>query len=84
MNSFAERFVRSIKEECLRNLIFFGEESLRMALTEYVSHYHQERNHQGKDNLPLFPDPTSTSNQGKNKCHERLGGLLKYFYKSAA
>ena len=45
MNFFAERFVRSIKEECLCKLIFFGEESLRKALTEYVSHYHQERNH---------------------------------------
>lgn len=84
MNSFAERLVRSIKEECLRKLIFFSEESLRKALTEYVSHYHQERNHQGKDNLLLFPDPTSISNRGKIKCRKRLGGLLKYYYRSAA
>ena len=84
MNSYAERFVRSIKEESLRKLIFFGEESLIKALTEYVIHYHQERNHQGKDNLLLFPDPTSISNRGKIKCHIRLGGLLKYYYRTAA
>jgi putative transposase len=84
MNSFAERFVRSIKEECLRKLIFFGEDSLRKALAEYIKHYHEERNHQGKDNLLLFPNPKLVANKGKIKYRNRLNGLLKYYYRSVA
>jgi putative transposase len=75
MNSFAERFVRSVKGECLSKLIFFGEESLRKALTEYINHYHQERNHQGKCNLLLFPEPKLISNRGEIKCGT---GLIVY------
>jgi|APSaa5957512622_1039677.scaffolds.fasta_scaffold200446_1 putative transposase len=81
MNSFAERFVRSVKGECLQNVIFFGEESQRKALTEYINHYHQERNHQGKENLLLFPDQRLMDNEGKIKCRQRLSGMLKYYYK---
>ena len=55
LNSFAERWVKSVKEECLSKLILFGEKSLRHALREYVIYYHHERNHQGKENLLLFP-----------------------------
>ena len=55
LNSFAERWVRSVKEECLSRLILFGESSLRRALQQYIVHYHEERNHQGKENLILFP-----------------------------
>jgi putative transposase len=55
--AFAERWVRSIKSECLSNLILFGEASLRRTITEFVKHYHQERNHQGKENILLFPTP---------------------------
>src|SRR5438876_550142 len=54
-NSYAERWVRSVKEECLSRLILFGESSLRRALQQYLEHYHGERNHQGKDNRILFP-----------------------------
>ena len=57
LNGFAERWVRSVKEECLSRLIFFGEHSLRRALTEYIDHFHRERNHQGKGNRLLFPTP---------------------------
>ncbi|MBA3912436.1 MAG: hypothetical protein H0X25_00925 [Acidobacteriales bacterium] len=56
-NAFAERWVRSVKEGCLSRLIFFGEPSLRRALSSYVEHYHGERNHQGKGNKLLFPLP---------------------------
>jgi len=84
MNSFAERFVRSVKEECLNRFIFFGEKSLRKALVEYINHYHEERNHQGKDNLLLFPDPKSITDRGKIKCRKRLSGMLRYYYRSAA
>src|SRR5258705_4499092 len=55
LNSFAERFVRSIKSECLRRMIFFGKASLRHAIRQYVAHYHLERNHQGLDNQLLQP-----------------------------
>lgn len=86
LNAYAERWVRSVKEECLSKLILFGERSLKRALHHYELHYHQERNHQGKDNLLLFPSPTLPLNrkQGKVRCRERLGGLLKYYEREAA
>ena len=83
MNCYSERFVRSVKGECLKKLMFFGEDSLRKALTEYTKHYHEERNHQGKYNLLLFPDPKLMVNRGKIECRKRLNGLLKYYYRSA-
>jgi len=86
LNSYAERWVRSVKEECLSRLILFGESSLRRALRHYEAHYHQERNHQGKDNVLLFPLPTQAvrGEQEKVRCRERLGGLLKYYEREAA
>ena len=56
-NAFAERWVRSVKAECLSKLILFGEASLKRALSEFQEHYHTERNHQGKGNKLLFPRP---------------------------
>lgn len=55
LNAYAERFVRSIKESCLDRLILFGEASLRKAIRDFILHYHEERNHQGKGNQLLFP-----------------------------
>src|SRR5262249_34970677 len=55
LNAFAERWVRSVKQECLSKLILFGEVSLRHSLSEFIEHYHAERNHQGKANALLFP-----------------------------
>jgi putative transposase len=85
LNAYAERWVRSIKEECLSRLILFGEASLRHALTQYGEYFHHERNHQGKGNVLLFPtvsqDPERT---GPIQCRERLGGLLKYYAREAA
>ena len=85
LNAYAERWVRSVKEECLARLILFGEASLRHALTQYVEHCHHERNHQGKGNVLLFPAFSSdTAPQGPMQCHERLGGLLKYYTREVA
>ena len=85
LNAFAERWVRSVKEECLSKLILFGERSLKRALHHYEVHYHQERNHQGKDNLLLFPAPRRlTQRREKVRCRERLGGLLKFYESGAA
>ena len=86
MNAFAERWVRSAKEECLSRLILFGQSSLGRAVTTFAEHYHGERNHQGKENALLFPaaDQRVGSTDGNVRCNERLGGLLKYYYREAA
>ena len=83
LNSYAERWVRSVKEECLSRLILVGESSLRRALQQYIVHYHEERNHQGKNNRILFPSQ-ARKNRGAVRCRERLGGLLKYYEREAA
>ncbi len=84
LNCFAERWVRSVKEECLSKLILFGEESLRRALAQYLDHHHVERPHQGKGNVILFPNPADSDRvQGEIRCRERLGGLLTYYYREA-
>lgn len=86
LNAFAERFILSLKSECMAGLIFFGEKSLLKALNEYTTHYHHERNHQGKENRLLFPSDeyNHESRIGKIKCRSRLGGKLKYYYREAA
>jgi putative transposase len=86
LNAYAERWVRSVKEECLSKLILFGERSLKLALRQYQEHYHEERNHQGKQNRLFFPrgeDGWPNSHEAV-RCRERLGGLLKYYQKQAA
>jgi transposase InsO family protein len=85
LNAYAERFVLSIKSECLDRVIILGERPLRFLIDEYVEHYHAERNHQGIDNRLLMPessdaDATSTSVRRR----ERLGGLLNFYYRAAA
>jgi len=84
LNAYAERWVRSVKEECLSRVILFGERSLRRALSEYVDHYHEERNHQGKDNVLLFPRNRDLDRERCVQCRERLGGLLRYYHQEAA
>ena len=84
LNAYAERWVRSVKEECLSKVILFGERSLRRVLSEYVAHYHAERNHQGKDNVLLFPRDTDVCRAGPVECRERLGGLMRYYHQEAA
>jgi putative transposase len=84
MNAFCERWVLSVKSETLSRLVMFGEAGLRRALSGFVDHYNSERNHQGKDNLLLFPERDHTKDQGEVKCQERLGGLLKFYNRRAA
>ena len=84
LNAYAERWVRSVKEECLSKVVLFGERSLRRALREYVEHFHAERNHQGKGNVLLFPRSANTRRDGHVQCRERLGGLLRYYHQEAA
>lgn len=83
-NAYAESFVASIRRECLDHLIFFGEKSLRKAISEYMEHYHHERNHQGIDNLVPFPyAPRTEGLQGTIRKSERLGGLLNYYHRES-
>ncbi len=84
LNAYVERFVLSIKSECLDRMIFFGERSLRRAVAEFVRHYHGERNHQGLDNQLIAPDEAVGSRQGGVECRQRLGGMLNYYYREAA
>ena len=84
LNAYAERFVRSIKDECLNRMIFFGERSLRKATLEYTAHYHAERNHQGLDNRLIEPDNRVDSTLGALRCVQRLGGMLRFYHRAAA
>jgi putative transposase len=86
LNAFAERWVRSVKEECLSKLILFGERSLQRAIAEFIQHYHFERNHQGKNNVLLFASNNDlrSKESARVQCRERLGGLLKYYHSRAA
>ena len=84
LNAYAERWVRSVKEECLSKVILFGERSLRRALSEYVEHFHAERNDQRRDNMLLFSRGTGTRRDGPVRCRERLAGLLRYYHQEAA
>jgi len=84
LNAHLERFFGSLKSECLDRVIFFGEQSLGHAVRIYVAHYHQERNHQGLGNKLIEPRQDVAPTDGDVQCHERLGGLLKYYHRSAA
>jgi len=80
-NAYAERFVRSMKEECLDRIIPIGEGHFRRAITQFIAHYHRERNHQGLENALI--EGASVVDAGRVHRQSRLGGLLN-FYKRAA
>jgi putative transposase len=84
LNAFAERFVLSVRTECLRRVIPRGEKHLRTILSEFQLHYHTERNHQGLGNELLTPLPANSNADGAIRCRERLGGVLKYYHREAA
>lgn len=84
LNAYAERFVLSIKSECLDHFVFVGEKSLRRAITQYLEHYHRERPHQGLGNRAIEKGPESFDLKAPIQVHERLGGLLKYYHREAA
>jgi hypothetical protein len=81
LNAYAERWVRSVKQECLSKLVLLGEGPLQRTLSEFTAHYHLERNHQGKGNKLLTP---LVGLRGRKiHCHQRLGGLLKFYARAA-
>ena len=65
-------------------MIFFGERSLRQAVAGYLEHYHGERNHQGLNNQVIEPGDDVGGIAGNVECRERLGGILRYYYRQAA
>jgi putative transposase len=83
LNAYAERFVRSIKSECLNQIIPLGERHLRRAVREYAEHYHPERNHQGLGNRLIDPDPDLAIRESAVACRKRLGGVLCYYERAA-
>ena len=87
-NAFAERWVQTLGSECLDHFRILGERYLAHLVKEFLAHYHQERSHQSKGNAPL-PDADQNEPRilkfpsGKVKCRQRLGGLLKHYYRAA-
>ena len=79
-----ERFMLSIKTECLSRLILFGDTMLRRCVSQFLQHYHAERNHQGLRNRLIDPGDEVGQLDGEVACRERLGGLLRYYYRKAS
>ena len=84
LNAFAERFVLSIKSECLERVVPLGEAHLRRVVSEYMAHYHGERNHQGLANALIESGPAPANTNGPVQRRERLGGLLNFYQRQAA
>ena len=84
LNAFAERFVRSVKESCVEQMILFGESALRRAVAEFALHYHTERNQQGLENKIIQPEFPEFPDVGTIRSRQRLGGLLRYYYRESA
>jgi transposase len=86
-NPHAERFVGTVRSECLDHFVIFGERHLRHLLREYISHYLRERFHQGLDGqliAPAKPSANDNSTTREIRCRSRLGGLLNYYHREAA
>jgi len=87
MNAYAERWVQTLKSECLDHFVVLGEAHLRYIVSEFVTHYLEERPHQAKDNLPLVgespPETVDVIRCEELVCRKRLGGLLKSYSRKA-
>jgi putative transposase len=84
LNAHIERFRRTLREECTDRMIFFGEAMLRRSVLDFIRHFHNERNHQGLDNRLIEPAKEVGQRAGDIHCRERLGGLLRYYYRQVA
>lgn len=83
LNAYAERFVLSIRSECLDQIIPLGERHLRRSVREYTEHYHVERDHQGRGRELIEAPCEEPDMDGVVECQERLGGVLKYYRRAA-
>jgi transposase InsO family protein len=84
LNAHCERFVRSVKEEVLNQMVILGERALYYVIHQYLTHYHTERNHQGLDNRLIAPEGVGSCQTGHVVRRDRLGGLLRYYHREAA
>jgi hypothetical protein len=84
MNAYVERFVQAIEQECLDQFIIFGTGHFDHVCKEYVEHYHTERPHQAMGNAPLIAPSSPAPGDRKVVCRERLGGVLRHYYREAA
>jgi putative transposase len=84
LNAFAERWVESVRSECLDRMIFTTEASLRRAIEAYLARYHQERPHQGLGNELIEAGKLKRKAQGPVRRRASLGGLLRYYHRDAA
>ena len=84
LNCYAERWVRSVREMCVDRMIFFGEKSLRHAMSEVEKFYNHECPHQGLENKIIQPDFDKPKKEGDIEFRSRLGGLMKYYFRKAA
>jgi putative transposase len=97
--AYVERFIRTVRQECVDYFVVFGERHLNYLLSELVAHYHAERPHQGLDNEPLARPATAKRPEARKRskpatgdlvplsaigCQTRLGGLLRHYYRKAA
>jgi putative transposase len=88
LNAYAERWVQSIKQECLDHFVVFGEKHLRYIVQEYESYYNTVRPHQSMGNAPLGmkcpPESPWPVDPNQVKCRTWLGGVLRHYYRDAA
>jgi len=84
LNAYVERFVLSIKSECLDRIVPLGDTHLRWAVSQYILHYNAQRPHQGLDGALIEGDGRSVSAEGEVRCRERVGGTLRFYYREAA
>ena len=78
-NAIAERFVLSVKTECIHRMVLFGEDSIRRALQDYCFHFNEQRPHQGLGNELVTPGIETGAANGEIVETERLGGLLRSY-----
>lgn len=90
LNGYAERWVGSLKRECLDHFVCFGRKHLDHLVAEYLEHYHAERPHQGIGNRTPTRTPAPPPQgagppriQGEILCRERLGGVLRHYERAA-
>jgi transposase InsO family protein len=83
LNAYAERFVGSIRRECLSKVVPLGDRHLRHVVREFLRHYNAERNHQGVGNRLLNPEVAANA-IGPIQRRKRLGGILSFYCREAA
>jgi Integrase core domain len=86
-NPHAERFVKTVRTECLEHFVIFGERHLRHLIKEFMLHYLTERHHQGIGSQIIWPKASPSNDNatlGAIECRSRLGGVLNCYSREAA